>query len=385
MRGSRPKTCGKRLLLTLAALVLLTGCRGVPVRVCTDNRLAITTPVQATVKADLQAGQNREPLRAVTVQTRSTGGAADCKIAIIDVDGLLVPTNMVGPYSSGENPVALFREKLDLAAKDPSIRAVILRIDTPGGGVTACDMMRHDLMQFREKTGRPVVAFLMGTAAGGGYYLATGADAIVAHPTSITGGIGVVLNLYNLQDTMAQMNIFPQTIKSGPMIDMGSPTATLTPEAKAWLQQMSDEFHARFRQVVLESRPVVGANEPTNFDGRVFTAGQARQRGLIDEIGYLETAISVAESRIPSQSRPKAGSLVMFRREGETAHTPWDVTPNTPLQTTLFPVRLPGLQRPALPLFLYMWQLDPAAECVVSAQRREPQMAVAQTSGGSMH
>ena len=128
-------------------------------------------------------------------------------VAEIDVDGILLNMDMTGPGSAGENPVSLFRERLDAAAADPCTRAVVVRINTYGGGVTACDMMRHDLEMFKNRTGVPVVACLLDTGAGGGYYIATAADQIVATPTTITGGIGVILNLYNIEDFLTKNDV----------------------------------------------------------------------------------------------------------------------------------------------------------------------------------
>jgi protease-4 len=280
------------------------------------------------------------------------------KIALLDVDGLLMNANLIGPYSEGENPVALFREKLDRAASDPHVRAVVVRINTPGGGVTATDMMWHELEAFRAKTGLPVVAYLMDVAAGGGYYLATAADVIYAHPTSITGGIGVILNLYSLQDTMAQLNVLGQPIKAGQHIDMGTPTQALTEDARNWLQAMADEFHRRFKWVVANRRKAVNADDPAVLDGRVFTAGQAQALGLIDQIGYLEDAFHAAADR--------AGQgplrVVMFRRENDPARSPFAITANSPLQGKWIPLSIPGIERSRLPMFLYLWQLDPTLE-----------------------
>ena len=115
----------------------------------------------------------------------SPGQASARRICVVDVDGLLLNKNMSGLGSLGENPVALFREKLDCIAVDPSIGAIVLRINSSGGGVTATDVMSRDLEQLISQRRLPVVACLMEVATGGAYYLATGADAIVAHPTSL--------------------------------------------------------------------------------------------------------------------------------------------------------------------------------------------------------
>ena len=107
---------------------------------------------------------------------------------MVDVDGLLLDDDAAGLGSAGENAVSVFRERLDAIQCNPRVRSVVLRIHSPGGSVTATDIMWRDLQAFRRKTGLPVVACLMDVATGGGYYLATAADAIVAHPTSVVGG-----------------------------------------------------------------------------------------------------------------------------------------------------------------------------------------------------
>src|SRR5262249_57779192 len=134
---------------------------------------------------------------------------------VVDVDGLLLNFDFTGPYSLGETPVALFHERLEAVAADPAVGAVVVRLNSPGGSVTASDIMRRELQRFRERTHKPVVVCLMDLGAGGGYYLATAADLIVAHPTTVTGGIGVILNLYNLRELMNQYNVVPQSIKAG--------------------------------------------------------------------------------------------------------------------------------------------------------------------------
>jgi protease-4 len=289
------------------------------------------------------------------------GGGAACKaphVAIIDVDGLLLNTNLIGPYSAGDNPVDLFREKLDAAAADSCTVAVVVRINSPGGSVTASDIMWRDLQRFREMTRRPVVACLMDLGASGAYYLATAGDLIIAHPTTVTGGIGVVLNLYNLEDAMNVLNISSQSVKAGEKIDLGTVTRELKPEDEAMLKEMANEFYARFRSVVGQLRTQVDMTDKTTFDGRVFTASQALKRGLIDRIGYLEDALDMAREQA---GQPHAGA-VLLHRCGDVGRTPYATTPNYPIHVSLFPASLPGLDRNKLPTFLYMWQPDPTLE-----------------------
>jgi protease-4 len=286
------------------------------------------------------------------------GTGKGSKIALVDVDGLLLNFNLSGPYSAGENPVDVFREKLDAAAADAEVCAVVVRINSPGGGAAASDMMWRELSAFREKTHRPVVACVMDLGTSGAYYVATAADRIVAHPLTVTGGVGVVLNLYNLRDFMSTFNVVYQGIKAGPNADFGSMTNELSPEAKKLLQGIADEFYDRFKSVVRQRRPKVNVAGDAALDGRVFTARQALDRGLIDRIGYLDDALAEARA-LAGQSEAR---VVLFHRRNDPAWSPYATTPNVPLQASFLPYSLPGADRTRLPLFLYLWQPDPTLD-----------------------
>ena len=201
-----------------------------PVSVRLETPVNLTTEVTARSPADNQATpMEGRPITYFPLAGGSVSAwhpwhrAPGAHVAVVDVDGVIVNRNMTGLGSMGENPVALFREKLDTIARDGRVRAVVLRINSPGGGVTASDIMRRDLVEFRQRTGLPVVACLLDTGTGGAYYIATACDAIVAHPTSVVGGVGVILNLYNMEDTLAQFNVLPASIRAGERIDAGSP------------------------------------------------------------------------------------------------------------------------------------------------------------------
>ena len=202
--------CRVLLILTVS---LFCGCY-LPVR--TDSALHLDQPVGISVTPNSNE---------FAVVEMPLDGSTNCgkgpHVAVIDVDGLLLNTNFAGPYAAGDNPIDLFREKLD-AAKSPSIVAVVLRINSPGGSVTASEVMWSELMRFRECTHKPVVACLMDHGCGGAYYLATGCDLIVAHPTTVTGGIGVILNLYNFSGTLnlAKIENLSVKAKDSPKIDL---------------------------------------------------------------------------------------------------------------------------------------------------------------------
>jgi protease-4 len=326
-----------------------------PLKLVTDDRITVDGPVNIT--AELQPTNNTRPLVQMPVDGHP-GCSCGPKVAIIDVDGLLLNLNMTGPYSAGENPVDVFRERLDAAAADSAICALVVRINSPGGAVAASDMMWRELQEWRTRTHRPVVACLMDLATGGGYYLATASDRIVAHPMTITGGVGVVLNLYNLQDFMGGLNIVAQPIKAGKNIDVGSMLKPLPPQQRQMLQELADEFHVRFKDVVQKNRPELDLADGSTLDGRVFTGPHAQKLGLVDDVGYLEDAIHHARQ----MAHQPTASVIVLHRSNDPARTPYATTPNIPLQATFLPVSLPGAERSRLPTFLYLWQPDPTLE-----------------------
>jgi protease-4 len=343
----------------LVLTISLAGCCQHPLHIATDSMVRTEKPfvTRSHVISENPPVSEGGPVVEMPLDGPCTG--KDPKVAVVDVDGLLLNMDMTGMYSLGENPVGLFREKLDVIANDPCVAAVVLRINSPGGGVTATDIMWRDLQAFRAKTHRPVVACLMDVAAGGAYYLATASDAIVAHPTTVTGGIGVILNRYNLSGAIGYFSLQALPIKSGKHIDLGNEVVQEpAPERRQLLQAMADEFHERFRQIVAQARPGI---DPTNgelFDGRVLPAGQALQHRLIDRIGYLDDAIAAAREL----AHVEQGRIVLYHRCNDRAHSAYAITPNVPLQNAVLPISVPGLDRSRLPTFLYLWQPDPTLE-----------------------
>jgi protease-4 len=218
------------------------------------------------------------------------------KIALIDVEGLIVNAKTGGLLSSGDNPVSLFRERLDAASIDKHVKAVVLRINSPGGGVTASDIMYRDLVNFRKETGKPVVACMMDVAASGGYYLAMGCDRVYAHPSTVTGSIGVIMSLYNATGLMKMAGVKTDPIKSGPNKDIGNPGREMTPEERAILQGMVNSFYDQFVDIVATARKDHLSPERVRqlADGRVYTGVDAKKLGLVDEVGYLEDALKCA-------------------------------------------------------------------------------------------
>jgi protease IV len=353
--------------LCLLSTVLLAGCKHCMPTINANMNMKADAH---TVSEQVTPG-NAGPVHPFTVPKQDAGMGGP-SIAVIDVDGILLNMDMVGPSSAGENPVSLFRERLEAAAADPCTRAVVVRINSPGGGVTACDIMRHDLAEFKARYPNiPVIACLMDVGASGAYYLATAADQIIAHPTTITGGIGVILNLYNLADAMEKQDIKAKPIKSGPNIDAGTilqQTAGGSPEEDAELklitaqrdslQQIANQYHERFRDTVLRSRPMIDPAQTQIFDGRIFSGSQAVQYHLVDSLGYLDDAVASARG----MAGLGVARVVLFHRCNDRARTQYSITPNVPLQGEVMPFSLPGLERSSMPTFLYLWQPEPSME-----------------------
>jgi protease-4 len=334
----------------IVLLVLLNaGCSRYVVR--TQNRVAFDGPIDTRVTDITPVSPVAGPVKPVVVEQ----GDANGRVAIIDVDGLILNTPFSGPMSLGENPVALFREKLNAAECDPCVKAVVLRVNSHGGGVDAAITMRRDLEKFKARTHKPVVACLLDTACGGAYYLASAADQVVATEATVTGGIGVILNLFNLQDLMAQFNVLPQPIKAGEKVDIGSSAKPLKAEDKQLLQAMADEFYARLVADIRATRPTVKGGEAATFDGRIFTAAQAKERGLVDHVGDLDLAILLA-SQLGCGGEGPRPQAVLYRRNNDPAYTIYAVTANIPLTGAGLLPNLPGLDRSKMPTFLSLWQ-----------------------------
>jgi protease-4 len=278
----------------------------------------------------------------------------DDKIAIIDVDGLLINRQKRGLVRKGENPVSLFVEKLDKAAKDRSVKAVVLRINSPGGTVAASDIMYHHLRRFKRRTGKPVLACVLGLGCSGAYYLACGCDGIMAQPSSVTGNIGTVFQAFSVAGTMEKIGVKAVTIKSGRLKDMASPLHDLSDQEHEILQGIIDDFSGQFLKVVEDGRKNIDKQKLHKLaDGRVYTAEQALQEGLIDRIGYLEDAIEWAKEKAGTQ---KARVVIYHRASGYRANAYGLAAAGADGLGPLINVELPDWLNAGGAQFLYLWQ-----------------------------
>ena len=233
------------LVATVASLLCFGGCHPFPIAATFrgDVNGNVTTESSLHGSVEVKMPSSVDPGQMVPTVVRAGRGDDSCaRIALIDVDGLLVNQNFGSLMSIGDNPLSSFRDKLEAAARDPRVAGVVLRMNSPGGSVTTCDIMAEELRRFRAETHKPVVASLMDLATAGAYFVAIESDAIVAHPTALTGGLGVIFNHYNLEDAMGSLNVSADPVKSGKKIDMGTLTAPLDDDTRAMLQQMADAY-----------------------------------------------------------------------------------------------------------------------------------------------
>ncbi len=289
-----------------------------------------------------------------TVVSADRGWFVSDKVAVIDVDGVILNDRRNGLWGvRGENPVSLFIEKLDCARADRSVKAVVLRINSPGGGVTASDMMYRRLLRFgRQRPDVPVIAIFEDVGASGAYYLACGAREIFAHPTSVTGSIGVIAQTVSFADTMDMLGIEADAITSGKHKDMGSPLKPLDPDDRRILQGIVDDFYQGFLGVVAAGRPKLGAEKIKKLaDGRVYTGKQALELGLVDRVGQVDDAVARAKELAGVE---KAKVVMYYRAPGYRANIHGEAVPVMP-QLNLVNVNLPTLATGVGPRFLYLW------------------------------
>ena len=265
--------------LCLAGVLCVVGC-GTP--------SLLVTPVQNTNKLD-------------EIDVAPGKGLFPDKIAIVEVEGVIANAKSGGLLSTPENPLSLFTQELEKAADDDSVKAVVLRVNSPGGTVSASDAMYQILKRFKAKTHKPVVASVQEVGASGAYYISCGADEIMAQPTSLVGSIGVIFETFDLQGTMAKLGVVPGNYKSADHKDIGSPFKDADAEEKKIMQGLVNDYYAKFKGIVTSNRPKLSMDQFKQItDGRVFSGDQAKENGLIDETGLLEDA--VARARVLAKS-----------------------------------------------------------------------------------
>ncbi|MDR1611535.1 MAG: signal peptide peptidase SppA [Planctomycetota bacterium] len=212
-------------------------------------------------------------------------------IAIINVVGVIDGN---GSPLEGSGMISVAGEQLRAAAEDDEVKVVLLQIDSPGGGLTASDMLYNEILRTRAK-GKLAVAWASSVMASGGYYVAAASDGIMASPTATVGSVGVMLQHFQIRELLDRLGVKVEPVISGSRKDIGSIFREMTPEERSLLQQNVDHAQRRFVEVVAKGRGMDPAAVEPYADGRIFTSDEAKEAGLIDRIGYIENAIEWAE------------------------------------------------------------------------------------------
>ena len=258
-------------------------------------------------------------------------GEGSDKILMIDIDGPIDNTPTLVP-NLGVLPgmTARVRQELELAYDDPNIHGILLRINSPGGTLTDSDIIYHSLVEFKKSKKIKIIAAMEDIAASGALYIAMAADEIYAHPTTITGSIGVIFPHTNYSGLARKLGVESDPVTSGPYKNMGDPLQPRSEDERKLMQALVNAQYEKFLDVVKAGRPQMSTQEVRQLaDGRIFTAQQAKEKGLIDKIGYLDDAYR----RISELSGFTKNSLVRYANAWQTGNN---------IYSNTFPVELFG-------------------------------------------
>jgi protease-4 len=289
------------------------------------------------------------PLEESTVE-----GKGSAKIVVLDLSGVLADETPGLSLTSSPPRVPLLarvQETLRKAEKDDSVKALIVRINSPGGTITASDTLYREVYEFKRRKHVPVIAAIMDVGASGGYYVALAADTIVAHPTAVTGSIGVVMLTVNAQGLMEKIGVAPLAIKSGAMKDAGSPFRALNPDERAVFQGVIDDMYGRFITLIAQSRKIPAERVRSFADGRIYTSDQALALGLVDRVAYLDEVVVMAQRAAGVDE----ARVVMYHRPKEYTASIYASAPTTPVNAESALVHIASMLVGSGPRFMYLW------------------------------
>ncbi len=291
-------------------------------------------------------------------------GRGPNKILLVPISGLIADLPRSDLFSTEPGMVATIHNTLRAARRDPQVKALLLDIDSPGGGITASDVIYHELKEFHEQTGKEIVAVFGDVAASGAYYVASASQRIVAHPTTVTGSIGVIMPLVGMEDLLVKIGVKYRPIKSSPRKDVGSLFRDMTPDEQQMLQALVSDYYDRFVSIVLDGMTGRGVKmtreELVKYcDGSIFTGERAKQIGFVDEIGYFEDAVRAACDQA-NVKRDETRIVAYRRRPGLLATLLSRSSAPSPQGLAL---RLAGRTADETPRFMYLWSVgEPALQ-----------------------
>jgi protease IV len=246
------------------------------------------------------------PLKETTLQ-----GTGEGKVLVISINGLISDQPQERLLRTEPSMVQEVVSQLRLAEKDPQIKAVLFKINSPGGTVTASDIIYHEISRFKAATGDKILVAMMNLTASGGYYISLPADWIMAHPTTVTGSIGVIFARPQISGFMQKLGLAMEVNTSGEQKDMGSPFRPPTEKENAIFQELTDSMARRFYDLVVKNRKLTPEQLKQVSTARVYLADEALKLGLVDQIGYLSEALTQAKKMA---GLPEDARVVTYRR-----------------------------------------------------------------------
>lgn len=275
-----------RRIISICLLIFLTGCFPTQVKLISDGT---------------------EPLQEFTVQ-----GEGKNKILIVSINGVISDQPEKSMLRTRQGMVTEILAQLKKASRDEHVKAVVLKVDSPGGTITASDILYNEIKRFKTQTKIPVVVSIMNVGASGAYYLSLAADKIMAHPTSIVGSVGVIYVRPKVYELMDKIGIGVEVNTSGPAKDMGSPFKAAGPDENDYFQNLIDPMALRFYHLVTTHRKPTNEAMEKIMTAAVFLPDEAVKLGLIDGVAYLPETIALAAGLADIQGLAK---VVTYRRD----------------------------------------------------------------------
>ncbi len=278
-------------------------------------------------------------------------GTGKDKILIIPIKGVITGQSSRKLFIEEPSIVDSVLQQLEHARNDNDIKSVILEINSPGGGITASDIIYKEIMEFKEDTKKKVVVIMQDVAASGAYYISAAADKIISHPTTVTGSIGVIMPLINISNLVEKYDIEDISIKSGKMKNIGSPLKEMSEEERKVLQDIVDEMYTRFLDIIAEGRNMKIEDVRKLADGRIYTGKQALDNGLIDLLGYFDDAINLAKEISGIQEAKIIKYKKMFNLADMFAGSVDDLFGDRSIKIGIHT----GISNSDCPRFMYLW------------------------------
>jgi len=293
--------------------------------------------------------ESKSTLKEYTLLGKESG-----KLLIIPVSGVITDNPRKGLLPKRAGTIQDIVSKLKMAETDSDIKALLLVINSPGGTVTSSDILYHEIQAFKQRTGKKIISLFMDVAASGAYYLALPSDLIVAHPTTITGSIGVIFVNPKISGTMEKLGMAVEVSKSGSEKDMGSPFRPSTPEERKMFQDLTDTLGKKFLSLVSQHRGMDQTALEAVASARIYLAEEALSLKLIDRIGYLDDAITEAKALAGLSPESK---VVIYRRSEYPNDSPYNTAASLAAESsrTALEINLPEVIPDLTPGFYFLW------------------------------